>query len=409
MKRIRINPEIRLTDPVVGEVRNMKTGQVFDLSAEAIALVAVFSEPREVGDDLAGVETFVEGDDTDALRSFVADLLGQGVLVDVLQAQQPQRRTPTQISDEALVEKPYLPILGFPVASLDSEYPYTVAVLGVPFDLGATGYPGARFGPQRLRELSANGGDYQASFADLAHTGIAAEDGRRLCRGVRVVDIGDVIHQVGEPQQRFYDRAEAAASAVRSRGAMPVAVGGDHSCLYPLVRSAYRALGGSIHLVSLDAHSDLADYDDDICHNHGNVVSRLIAEGIVSAVTYVGLRGQVGDLRGNAKIRAVYADPFADAAEMVSRIPVGEDELVYLSVDVDVIDPAFAPGTGTPVPLGLAPQAVLAYARDVIGSGRVVGLDVVEYNPMRDVGDATGNLLLHLLPRLIDGFVGSSS
>lgn len=402
MTTISINPALELMDPVAGQVRNKKTGEVFSLSFEALSVLSQFESPQEVGDDLERLDEIVRSDDATAMKAFVEGLIRQDVLVIVGEQDDEAGESHLQISDRALVEKPFLSCLSVPVAGLESEYPYEFAILGAPFDLGSTGFPGSRYGPSRLRELSTNGTDYRARFCDLSCAGWPSEHGRLLCAGKSVVDVGDVIHQVGEPFGSFFDRVESACDALRDRNAIPILIGGDHSCMYPAVRSASTHSKKEIHLVVFDAHTDLADYDAAISHNHGNVVSRLLHEGVIKKVTHVGLRGMIGKQTARNGYAAIYADQCGSTEEVLGLIPFDSSEAVYLSLDIDVIDPSFAPGTGTPVPTGLTPDVVLSSIQRIFDSQDVAGFDIVEYNPMRDVCDMTGHLLIHMLPKLLD-------
>lgn len=405
MKTIRINPHLELMDPVTGQVRNTKSGEVFSLSFEALSVISVFDEPKKVGDDLEGLESIVKSDDADAVKAFVENLLDQEVLIFEEEFDQSPKsdRDHRRLLDLALVEKPFLSCLSVPVAGLDSEYPYEFAIVGMPFDLGSTGFPGSRFGPSRLRELSASGTDYRGRFSDLSCAGWSAEHGAKLCEGKKIVDIGDVIHQVGEPFQDFFKRVESVNDILCEKGVMPISIGGDHSCTYASVRSVMKySQGKPVHLIVFDAHTDLADYNASISHNHGNFVTRLLAEGVVQKVTHIGLRGMLGKAEARDNYVAIYADQCTSAEEILGLIPFDPSETVYVSFDVDVMDPIFAPGTGTPVPLGLTPQVVLSAINKIFASQNVKGFDIVEYNPMRDINDMTGHLLISMLPRLLD-------
>lgn len=403
MKTIQINPGLELTDPVSGQVRNKETGHVFSLSFEALSVISIFYEPQEVGDGFEGIEGIVVSDDPEMMRGFVESLLEQDILILVgKHTGLVNKKTHIQMSDEALVEKPFLSCLSVPVAGLNSEYPYDLAILGIPFDLGSTGFPGSRFGPSRLRELSSVGADFRASFKDLSCEGWFSEHGYKLCEGKSIVDVGDVIHQVGESFQSFFDRVEKTTNSLRNRNALPISIGGDHSCLYSLVCSAAKLSHKKIHLVVFDAHTDMADYDPSISHNHGNVVSRLLAESVIQKVTHVGLRGMVGKQTAHDWYTPIYAHQCLSSDEICRLIPFDSSEAVYVSFDVDVVDPVFAPGTGTPVPMGLTPQIVTSTIQQIFTNHNIVGFDVVEYNPMRDINDITGHLLIHMLPKILD-------
>ncbi len=400
---IRVNPNIELFDPITGQVRDKNTGQVFHLSSEALKLVALFIEPQEVDIGMELIGNLIETDDIETLKMFFKNLIQQGILIDSSK-NKISVKSQIQVSDIALVEKPVSSCLSLPVAGLECEYPYQYALIGMPFDLGSTGYPGARFGPIRLRELSANEIDYRASLKDMSCEGWAVEHDLRLCSGMKIVDVGDVIHQIGEPFSAFFDRAENAMNMVRERGSIPIVIGGDHSCLYPEICSSTKNIDDPIHLIVFDAHTDLANYDDLISHNHGNVISRILSEGLVETLTQIGLRGMVGKTIDRGGYNPIYCNQCIDIDSVLRLINFTEGEKIYISFDVDSIDPTFAPGTGTPIPFGLNPQLVLSCIQSLIERGNVVGVDIVEYNPMRDVFDMTGNMLLYMLPRILDAF-----
>lgn len=397
---MKINPSLQLLDPVLGQIRDKDSGHVFCVSQETLQLIAFFLEPKELGDNLEHVATLFETDDTESLKVFLRELIERGILV-------PDNHNSSalnneyDISDIALVEKPTLSCLSLPVASLDSEYAYEYAIVGMPFDLGTTGYPGSRFGPSRIRELSATTTDYHASFDTLSCEGWFAEKGERICAGKKIVDIGDVIHQVGEPFSAFYDRAIQTFDRLHSRQSLPIIIGGDHSCLYPAIVSAAKIAKKPPHLIIFDAHTDLADYNRTISHNHGNVVTRILSEGHIGKLTHIGLRGMVGRPQYFNGYNPIYSEQCSSANSILEQITLDDEEL-YISFDIDSIDPVFAPGTGTPVPFGLNPNVALSCVCQLMKMNRIIGFDIVEYNPMRDISDSTGNLILHMLPRILD-------
>lgn len=403
MNKIQTNPDLELLDPIAGKIRNQATGEVFCVSSEVLQLLTFFSQPRDVGARFKYLSDLLESDDVLALRKHIREMLRQGIFIR-LGGKSIPRRSVISVSDIALIERPATSFFSLPTVGLKDEYPYHLALMGMPFDLGSTGYPGSRYGPSTLRRLSHEGVEYKASFADHSVRGWHTENGRELCVGKRIVDIGDVIHQVGEPFHSFFDRAGKVIASVVKRGAVPVVVGGDHSCLYPIIRSVSKAVKGRVRLIVFDAHTDLADYDTTISHNHGNVISRIVSEGLVTHVSQVGLRGMLGRTPSGGDYDSLCAGDCVGPSAILERLKINQGENVYVSFDVDVIDPAFAPGTGTPVPCGLHPTMVLDVLTQIIRRANVLGLDVVEYNPMRDVSDATGSLLTYMLPRLLDSF-----
>jgi agmatinase len=249
-------------------------------------------------------------------------------------------------------------------------------VWGVPFDSAVSNRPGARFGPAAIRRASAIfDGDPQYPFgfdpfADLA-----------------VVDYGDCTFDYSRPMD-FAAAAEEQAGAILDAGGHLFTLGGDHFVTYPLLR-AHAARHGPLGLVQFDAHQDTwPDKPGSI--SHGSFVARAVREGLVDPKRsiQVGIRTIAPEDCGIAILRAEEYDRLG-AAGVVAAIEerVGKRP-AYLTFDIDCLDPAFAPGTGTPVAGGLSSREALAVIR---GLGRLdlVGGDVVEVAPAYDHADIT--------------------
>jgi len=249
-------------------------------------------------------------------------------------------------------------------------------VWGIPFDQATTNRPGARFGPQAIRRASAIlDGDPQYPFkADPFAT-------------LAVVDYGDAYFDYGRPME-FAAAIEAQAGAIIAAGAQLFSLGGDHFVTYPLLK-AHAARHGPLALIQFDAHQDTwLDHGDRI--SHGTFVRRAVEEGLIEASRsiQVGIRTEAPDDCG---IEVITADAIetlraAGIAEKV-RERVGEMK-AYLTFDIDCLDPAFAPGTGTPVAGGLSSREALAILR-ALGPVDFVGGDVVEVAPAYDHADIT--------------------
>ncbi len=267
------------------------------------------------------------------------------------------------------------------------------AFLGVPSDAGTTYQPGARFAPFHVRRVSA--------LVQGWHRGHRIDP----FEASGAVDGGNIVFP---PFDREAGRAaiERAVATVLRAGATPFLVGGDHSLTYPALR-AVAGRHGPVALVHVDAHLDTSGpevWGD--AHHHGTPVRHAIEEGLVAPdrLWQVGIRGSWGtpsdgDVAGRHGGRIVDADELArrgpeDVAGEIRRV-VGDGPL-YLSFDVDAVDPAFAPGTGTPVPGGLAAREALALVRALAGV-RLAGMDVVEVLPALDHADLTAHLAAHLL------------
>jgi agmatinase len=267
------------------------------------------------------------------------------------------------------------------------------AFLGIPSDAGTTYQPGARLAPFHVRRVSAlvQGWHRENRIDAFAATG--------------AVDAGNIAFP---PFDREAGRAaiERTVSAVLEQGATPFLVGGDHSLTYPALR-AVAARHGPVALVHVDAHLDTSGPEvwGDADH-HGTPIRHAIEEGLVAPgrLWQIGIRGpwngsSDGDVAARHGGRIVDADEIArrGPADIATEIRgVAHDCPVYLTFDVDAVDPAFAPGTGTPVPGGLTAREALALVRGLAGA-RLVGMDLVEVAPALDHADVTAHLAAHLL------------
>jgi agmatinase len=286
------------------------------------------------------------------------------------------------------------PFFRLPCApALDLPSSARAVFLGVPMDAGATYQPGSRLAPFHVRRVSAlvQGWHRGLRIAPFAATG--------------AVDGGNVVFP---PFDRGAARGaiERTVAAVLRHGAAPFVVGGDHSLTYPVLR-AVAGRHGPVAVVHVDAHLDTSGpevWGD--AHHHGTPIRHALEEGLVAAdrLWQIGIRGpwggaSDGDVAARHGARIVDADEVArrrpdDVAQEI-RSAVG-DLPVYLTFDVDALDPAFAPGTGTPVPGGLAAREALALVRGLAGV-RLVGMDVVEVTPSLDHADLTAHLAAHVL------------
>jgi agmatinase len=251
-----------------------------------------------------------------------------------------------------------------------------LAILGVPLDVTVTNRPGARFGPQAIRRASALfDGDPQYPF------------GIDIFADLAVVDCGDVALDLHSPLT-IPDAIEAEARAILEADVHLFALGGDHFITWPLLK-AHAARHGALALVQFDAHQDTWA-DDGRKLSHGSFVARAVREGIVNPERsiQIGIRTQAPEDCGILTLSAYDVhrlSPDGVAArvrERVAGVPA------YMSFDIDCLDPAFAPGTGTPVSGGLSSaQALMVLAG--LGEIDFAGGDIVEVSPPYDHADIT--------------------
>ncbi|PWJ48667.1 agmatinase [Quadrisphaera granulorum] len=261
---------------------------------------------------------------------------------------------------------------------------HDVAVLGVPFDAGVTYRPGARFGPSAIREASRLLKPYNPA-QDAAPFALA-----------QVVDAGDVAANPFDLTEALAS-VEAAVHELSDGGRSVVLLGGDHTIALPSLRALARR-HGPVALVHFDAHLDTWDTYFGAPCTHGTPFRRASEEGLLvkDRSAHVGIRGSLydrADLLDDAALgfTAIHARDVDDIGVrgIIDRVRqrVG-DHPVYVSVDIDVLDPAFAPGTGTPEAGGLTSRELLAVLRG-IADLPLVGADVVEVSPAYDHAEVT--------------------
>ncbi len=271
-----------------------------------------------------------------------------------------------------------------------------VAVLGVPFDAGTSYRPGARFGPAAVRAGSRLLRPFHPELD------IAPFD------AVQVVDAGDVACTPFDIEAAVA-QIEAAAGRLTGHGVSVVALGGDHTISLPLLRATHRA-HGPLALVHFDAHLDTWDTYFGARYTHGTPFRRAWEEGLLLAdrAAHVGTRGPLygrddwrdDDAMGFWRVSSIEVME-RGCREVVQalRHRVG-DAPVYVSVDVDVLDPAHAPGTGTPEAGGLSRSELLSLLRGLDGTD-LVGADVVEVCPAYDHAEITSVAAAHVTYELV--------
>jgi agmatinase len=265
-----------------------------------------------------------------------------------------------------------------------------VAIVGAPFDDAVSHRPGARFGPRAIREAQYASGSVHSLQLDVDPFEV-----------LRVVDAGDA-NIVPSRIERSHAMIYRKVREVAATGAIPIMFGGDHSITWPAATAVAEVRRpGSIGIVHFDAHADTANDTFGNLASHGTPMRRLIESGAVKGKNFVqvGLRGywpprETFDWMKEQGLRwhlmreveergaeAVIADAIAEALD-------GPD-YIYLSIDIDVIDPGMAPGTGTPEPGGMLTREVLRAIRQIVGAVELAGMDIVEVSPPYDQAETT--------------------
>ena len=264
-----------------------------------------------------------------------------------------------------------------------------VAVMGIPLDTATTNRPGARFGPRAIRAAS-------SIMAWEKPYGMEFDPFDRLA----VVDAGDCFFDHGRPEQTPA-AIEAHAFDIIEQGPALLSLGGDHFVSYPLLRAHQRKHGGPLSLLHFDAHSDSwADTNDRI--DHGTMFWWAAKQGLIDPVNSVqiGIRTTNPDTMGFNIIDGPEVHEAGVAAVIERTRAILGDRPVYLTFDIDCLDPSYAPGTGTPVCGGLTSHQAMAILRGLTGIN-VVGMDVVEVAPAYDVGEITALAAAHLAMEML--------
>ncbi|WP_067669721.1 agmatinase [Nocardia miyunensis] len=271
-----------------------------------------------------------------------------------------------------------------------------VAIVGVPFDSGVSYRPGARFGPGHVRASSKLLRPYNPAV------GVAPFDSLQVC------DAGDLACNPFDIAAAIAE-IESGADALTGSGARLLTIGGDHTIALPLLRSAARR-HGPVAVVHFDAHLDTWDTYFGASHTHGTPFRRASEEGLIDreASMHIGIRGPLygeGDLAADSGLGftavtspEIEIDGIAAAVERM-RARIG-DRPVYVSVDIDVLDPAHAPGTGTPEAGGMTSRELLHMLR-AFGEANLVGADIVEVAPAYDHAEITGIAAAHVAYELL--------
>ncbi|MBU3067206.1 agmatinase [Nocardia sp. NEAU-G5] len=290
------------------------------------------------------------------------------------------------------------------IADIHEVSDYDIAILGAPFDGGTSYRPGARFGPLAVRQA-----------ARALRPGYHVELGVAPLEEVQVVDAGDITvtpYDIAEACKQIEDHAR---EILRGGDRRIVSIGGDHTIALPNLR-ALHAKHGPVALLHFDAHLDTWDTYFNAPVTHGTIFRRAFEEGLLieDHSIHVGIRGPIYDqvdLNDDARmgfriIRAGDLDVMGvEAAVDVVRRRIG-DAPVYVSIDIDVLDPAFAPGTGTPEAGGLTSRELLRMLRQLTGLN-IVGADVVEVAPAYDHAEITcvaaATLVFDLVSLMVSG------
>ena len=255
-----------------------------------------------------------------------------------------------------------------------------VRLIGLPTDSHSSFLRGSASAPAVIRAALSS-----------EHSNAALEDGGELGRDVLIEDFGDLplLEDADDP-----GRISSAVETAALDGAVPICLGGDHMVTFPIVAGLER-VHGSFNILHFDAHPDLYDDFEGDPMSHASPFARIMERGLARRLVQVGIRTMNGHCREQARSFGVEVIEMRDFA--ADRVPIPEPPL-YVSVDLDALDPAFAPGVSHHEPGGLSTRDVLSVLHRI--DGPIVGADVVELNPARDINQMTATVAAKLVKEL---------
>jgi agmatinase len=255
--------------------------------------------------------------------------------------------------------------------------PGSVAVVGIPFDAFSSFMQGAAQAPAQIRKVMHAGA-----------CNLCSESGVDLADRPEFIDLGDIDI---DGESSAIESIEATASDLVNRNIRLISLGGDHAITYPLLKSHYKKYA-RLDIVHLDAHPDLYDRYDDNRFSHACPFARIMEEKLASRLVQIGIRALNPHQKQQAERFGTEIITIAQL-EKTARIRLGGP--LYLSIDLDVLDPAFAPGVAHHEPGGLTTRQLIDFIQHI--QDPIVGADIVEYNPGRDFSDMTAMVAVKIL------------
>jgi agmatinase len=259
----------------------------------------------------------------------------------------------------------------------ESLIPGSVAVVGIPFDAFSSFMHGAAHAPAQIRKVMHSGA-----------CNLCSESGIDLADRPEFIDLGDLDF---DGESDAIESIEATTSDLLNRDIRLISLGGDHAITYPLLKSYHKKFG-RLDIVHLDAHPDLYDRYDDNRFSHACPFARIMEERLASCLVQIGIRTLNPHQKQQAErfgTEIITISQLQNAAKLKVKGPL------YLSIDLDVLDPAFAPGVAHHEPGGLTTRQLIDLIQQL--QAPLVGADIVEYNPKRDFSDMTAMVAVKIL------------
>lgn len=258
-----------------------------------------------------------------------------------------------------------------------------INLIGIPYDANSSFLKGPAFAPQRIRLMENEGS---------ANT--FAEEGTEITSGTNYIDHGDIAFETTDPVQAFKTIRDRITDLLKD-GSKVLSIGGDHSVSYPII-SAFLEKYEHLNILHIDAHADIYDNFDNNPYSHASPFARLLETGKINNITQVGIRTLNQHQREQIDRFGVDVVEMKDHnLDFLSRLQAP----LYISLDMDGLDPAFAPGVSHHEPGGLSTRQVIDIIQKI--PVEIVGADLVEYNPVRDINNMTAMVGYKLMKELM--------
>jgi agmatinase len=258
-----------------------------------------------------------------------------------------------------------------------------VKLVGVPLDTNSFFLKGPSAAPQFIRLIER-----------IGCTNPFSEDGTNVYKDNIYEDVGDISFEDTNPEKAFYTIKNRTTELISDRNKL-IFIGGDHSVTYPII-SAYVEKYDNLNVLHLDAHADLRDIIHDNLYSHSSQFARIMETGKINSLTQVGVRTLCSHQREQAKKFCVNIIEMKDFN--LNFIEALKSPL-YISIDIDVLDPAFAPGVTYCEPGGMTTRQLIEIIQNT--NVKIIGADIVEFNPFRDINNMTALVCYKLLKELI--------
>jgi len=277
-----------------------------------------------------------------------------------------------------------------------------VGVLGIPYDLTSSFMPGTRFGPDAIRKAT----DSERSHSYPLSIGRSSTNNdKALSERITLEDIGDLEVSLRLPEQAMLDITEAAAKLAEHDSRL-LFMGGDHFITYPLLRGLSRSKSGTYGLVYLDAHADFYPTYSGHQYSHATTLRRILTDGLIDRVNLLthDLRAALPEQKAElTKIGAIIPQSLKSFSNAINKIAKQVD-IIYITVDLDVLDPSVAPGVSHPESGGLNMIELTKLLRVCFATGKVKYADIAELNPMIDTTGQTSIAARDVVKEILTGF-----